>query len=114
MTKIPPANTVDRAKRLYQSWAEADATLACDDLTLTIYAEQIADAEARDHDILAAEAYLKRLREARRKSRAIVYDSTKRVMNLAKGQFGDDSVVYKLLGGTPISERARAKKSNAI
>ena len=108
MTKYVPANTMTRAKRLHQNWAETDPTLATDDLNLSIFERQIASVDTKDNEILAAEAHLQALREARREDRKIVYHNTKRVMSLAKGRFGDDSSVYKLLGGVPISERARS------
>ncbi len=107
MTKYAPSNTMARAKRLHQNWAESDLSLASDDLNLQIFAGQIADVDTKDVEILAAEAHLKALREGRREDRKIVHHSTKRVMNLAKGRFGDDSSVYKLFGGIPTSERAR-------
>ena len=110
MSKTVPANTMVRAKRLHQNWVESNPNLATDDLTPNTYAAQIAAVDTKDNEILAAEAHLKALRETRRECRSIVYDSTKRVMNLAKGRFGDDSTVYKLLGGVPVSERARPKR----
>ena len=110
MSKNIPAKAMARAKRLHQNWVESNPDLDTDDLTSQIFATQIAAADTKDAEILAAEAHLKALREARRECRSIVYDSTKRVMNLAKGRCGDDSVAYKLLGGTLISERACPKR----
>jgi len=109
MAKLVPSNTMKRAKRLHQNWVESNPDLDTDDLTPDTYAAQIAAADTKDSEILAAEAHLKGLREARRECRRVVHNSTKRVMNLAKGRFGDDSLAYKLLGGIPSSERARPR-----
>ena len=110
MPRKIPANTIARAKRLHQNWVESNPNLVTDDLTPNTYAAQIAAVETHDDEILAAEAHLKALRETRRECRGLVYDNTKRVMNLAKARFGDDSAAYKLLGGIPLSERARPKR----
>ena len=113
MSKRAPSKTMSRAKRLHQNWAETDPTLATDDLNLQIYSGQIANVDTKDNEILATEAHLKALREDRREDRKIVHNSSKRIMNLAKGRFGDDSQEYKLLGGIPVSERARPSRSKA-
>lgn len=111
MPRYAPSKTMIRAKRLHQNWAETDSALSTDDLTLSIFEGQINDVEVKDDEILAAETHLKALRVARHSGRKIVHNSSKRIMNFAKGRFGDDSSVYKLLGGIPVSERARPSRS---
>jgi len=106
---ISPKNIL-RAKRLQQNWAETAPELATEDLTLKIFTDQLTATDNRDVEILAAEAHLKSLREARRIERRVVNTSYKRIMSVAKGHFGDDSTEYKLLGGVPLSERARSSK----
>ena len=108
------AKAIARAKQLRENWATTDPNLATDDLDLQIFTDQITDSDTKDAEILVAEANLKSLRQSRHKARRIVNDSSKRIMSVAKGRFGDDSPQYKLMGGTPISERARPARRVTI
>ena len=73
---------------------------------MQIYADQISFVENKDSEILAAETHIKSLRKARNEGRKVVHISSKRIMSVAKGRYGDDSRQYKVFGGIPLSERA--------
>ena len=113
MPRIAPSKTMLRAKRIHQSWLETDPAFETDQLNVQIYADQINYVEIKDNEILAAETHIKALRKARREARKIVHVSSKRIMSVAKGRYGDDSSQYKVFGGIPLSERAPSRRRSS-
>ena len=114
MAKLAPSKTMMRAKRIHKSWIETNPALETDDLNLQIYTDQINFVETKDDEILTAETHIKALRKARNDGRKAVHVSSKRIVSVAKGRYGDDSSQYKVFGGVPLSERAPRRRSSKV
>jgi hypothetical protein len=67
---------------------------------------------ALETQVAALEVQLAEKRAQRDAHFKNLWEDTKRVRNSIKGSFGDDSLQYKMVGGTRLSDRKPSRRKN--
>ncbi len=106
MTKKPyPNDVVEQAKSVQDAWTQIDAEMTFGTLTIAMLTADIASTAPLEAQIVNLETQLTNLRNQRDELYATIWDKLKRVRAGVKGNFGDDSSQYEMVGGTRVSER---------
>ena len=74
------------------------------------FADAIAQTRALQTQLKALDKQTDELRSDRDKVLNAVWDGVKRTRSSVKGEYGDDSSQYKLVGGTRLSDRKRSSR----
>lgn len=106
MTKKPyPTNIVEQAQSVLDAWNQINAEMTFGDLTAALLSADITQAGPLEGEIMNLETQLTNLRNQRDDLYLAAWDKVKRVRAGVKGNYGDDSSQYEMVGGTRASER---------
>ncbi len=106
MTKKPyPTDIVKQAQSVQDAWKQINATMTFGDLTSEMLSTDIAQAGPLENQITDLETQLTNLRNQRDDLYLGMWDKLKRVRSGIKGNYGDNSSQYEMVGGTRLSER---------
>jgi len=106
MTKKPyPTDILKQAQSVMDAWKQISATLTFGDLTSDMLATDITQAGPLEAQITNLETQLTNLRDQRDDLYLGMWDKLKRVRSGVKGNYGDNSSQYEMVGGTRLSER---------
>jgi hypothetical protein len=108
--KLYPADTVKQAQSVLTAWNQIDPTLQIGSFTPEVLLAEIDSARALKEKIILLQLELIDLRNQRDDACIGIWRRVKGVRSFMKGTFGDDSIEYKLAGGTPISEIKRKRR----
>jgi hypothetical protein len=100
-----PSDIVKQAQDVLLAWGQIDSTMLVGKMPLSSLASDITLATDFDARIAKLEKQLVNERNQRDAHNAGMWDKIKRVRNFVKGNYGDDSSQYELVGGTRVSER---------
>ena len=105
MSKVYPTDIVKQTQAVIEAWKNIDPNFKAGDLT----PDKLAAALAKVDPILEKMASLQAQVTDQRNQRDEVYSTLwqylKTVRTSIKGQYGDNSSQYEMVGGTRISER---------
>lgn len=109
-TRGYPTNTLDQATDIVAACTQIDPNFRSGSLTLTSFADDVAQVKNIHAQITALELQLADLRNRRDDRLTKMWDAIKRIRASIKGAYGDDSSEYELVGGTRMSERKRTPR----
>jgi hypothetical protein len=106
MTKnLYPTDVVKQAQSVQDAWDQIKADMTFGDLTLGMLTADITQSDPLEAQITNLETQLTNLRNERDDLYLSMWEKVKRVRAGVKGNFGDDSSQYEMVGGTRLSER---------
>ena len=105
-----PTNVIKKAQGVLNGWNQIAPVPTYGTLTAASLTTDITSAAAMEAQIAALEAQLADRRVLRDTQLKSLWDKVKRVRNYVKGNFGDDSAQYKMVGGTRLSERRSTRR----
>ncbi|MGA7195394.1 MAG: hypothetical protein WBW94_17380 [Anaerolineales bacterium] len=106
MTKnLYPTDVVKQAQSVQDAWDQIKADMTFGDLTLGMLTADITQSDPLEQQITNLETQLTNLRNERDALYVSIWEKVKRVRAGVKGNFGDDSSQYEMVGGTRLSER---------
>jgi len=106
MTKKPyPTDILKQAQSVLDAWKQISTTMTFGDLTSDMLSADITQAGPLEIQITDLETQLTNLRNQRDDLYLGMWDKLKRVRAGVKGNYGDDSSQYEMVGGTRLSER---------
>jgi hypothetical protein len=111
-----PTDVIEQAQSVLAAWNQIDAKVVFGTLTNAALTTDITQANLLVTQMNTLEAQITNLRNQRDTLQTELWDKVKRVRNAVKGNYGDDSSQYEMVGGTRRSERkspARKAKSAA-
>ena len=114
--KAYPTDVLEQAQSVLDAWNQIDPKVTFGDLTCEALSGDITQASSIQSQMNTLEAQLTDLRNQRDALYEAVWEKVKRVRAGVKGQYGDDSSQYEMVGGTRLSERktpARKKATTA-
>jgi hypothetical protein len=103
--KTYPTDVIEQTRSVLDAWRQIKEDLTLGDLTLSMLAGQLAQAEPGEAAIVNLENQLTEARNQRDALYTAMWDKVKRVRSAVKGIYGDDSSQYELVGGTRKSDR---------
>ena len=103
--RIYPTDVVEQAQDVLAGWTQIGATVAFGTLTSALLTTDVNAITPLDAEISKLEKQLADKRNQRDILCLAVWDKVKRVRSSVRGNFGDDSTQYELVGGTRMSER---------
>ena len=106
-SKTYPHDILDQAKDVLTGCKEIDPNLNVGTMTQDAFAEVLTDTRSLQSEIDALEKRMTTIRKQRDDQLSAIWDTVKRTRSTVKGTYGDDSSQYKLVGGTPMSDRKR-------
>jgi hypothetical protein len=107
-----PTNVIKQAQGLANGWNQITPVPAFGTLTAASLTTDITAASAIEAQVAALEAQLADKRALRDVQFKALWDKVKRARNSIKGNFGDDSSQYKMIGGTRLSERKPTRRKS--
>jgi hypothetical protein len=110
---IFPTDLLEQAVIIQDAWARIDSGLKFGSLDMGALLKDIGGLRAIESDLVSMENQMKALRNQRDALKEATWDKVKRVRAGVKGVFGDDSSEYELVGGTRLSERKTAGRTQA-
>lgn len=112
--KLYPSNLIKQAQEILTGWNQIAPVPTYGTLTTASFSTDLTAATALEAQIATLEAQLTDKRIQRDVAFKALWDKSKKVRNSVKGNFGDDSSQYKLVGGTRLSEKKpRTRKTPA-
>lgn len=110
--KLYASNVIDQAQDVLVGLAQIGATLTFGTVTTDALITDLAGVAPLEAEITRLEKQLADKRNQRDALCLSVWDKVKRMRSGVKGNYGDDSTQYELVGGTRMSERKpRARKA---
>jgi hypothetical protein len=106
-----PLNTFSQARSVLSAWTQIDDQLTFGALNISRLTSVINQARDVDEQIIHLKNQLTNLRNQRDATYHSLWDAVKRVRAGVKGNFGDDSSQYEMVGGTRLSERKTARRT---
>lgn len=103
--KTYPTDVIEQTRIVLDAWRQIKEDLTLGDLTLSMLAGELAQAEPSEAAIVNLENQLTEARNQRDALYTAMWDKVKRVRSAIKGIYGDDSSQYELVGGTRKSDR---------
>ena len=103
--KLYPANTLKQARSILVAWDLIDPGLRFGTLNPDALILDVNTANDLKQEILSLERQLIDLRNQRDAACIGIWNKVKRFRTGVKSVYGDDSVEYKMAGGTRLSER---------
>jgi hypothetical protein len=103
--RLYPTDLVEQAQEVLTGWSQITPVPTLGSLTTATFSADIAAVTTIEAQIAALEAQLTDKRTQRDAQCKGLWDKTKRARNTVKGNFGDDSPQYRLIGGTRLSDR---------
>jgi hypothetical protein len=103
--KIFPTDVVAQAQDVLAGWAQIGSTVAFGALTSALLTTDVNAYAPLDTEISKLEKQLAEKRNQRDLLCLAMWDKVKRVRSSVRGNYGDDSTQYELVGGTRMSER---------
>jgi len=109
--KMFPASVLSQAQDVLAGWAQIGSNVAFGTLTSALLTTDVSACAPLDTEINRLEKMLAEKRNQRDALSLAIWDKVKRVRASVRGNYGDDSTQYELVGGTRMSERKpRARK----
>jgi hypothetical protein len=105
-----PNNIVKQAQELITGWNQINPVPTPNGITTAAFGTELAAATTLDAQIAALEAQITDKRNQREVLYGALWEKMKRIRNVIKGTFGDDSSQYELVGGTRLSDRKPYKR----
>ena len=106
-----PTDVVKQATDTLGGWQKITPAFPVGDITATSMAADIDKVQPLLLQVSVVDAQLTDLRNQRDALYDGLWDKVKRIRNAVKGNFGDDSSEYEMVGGTRLSEhKPRARK----
>ena len=100
-----PTNIIKQSQELLGGLSQITPAPTIAGITAASFTADVAAAAALEAQIVNLEAQLNDKRNLRDAQYAALWDKTKRIRNVIKGSYGDDSPQYDLVGGTRLSDR---------
>ena len=100
-----PSDVVEQAQDVLAGWAQIGPTVAFGTLTSALLTTDVNAYAPLDADINKLEKQLADKRNQRDFLCSSIWDKVKRVRASVRGNYGDDSTQYELVGGTRLSDR---------
>lgn len=113
MAKQAPTDVLMQAKSVLDAWGQINAQMAFGDLTKDTLNTAITEADAVEAQITTLENQLTDLRNQRQACNTSVWEMIKRVRAGVKGNYGDNSSQYEMVGGTRLSEKKPSTRKPA-
>jgi hypothetical protein len=114
MSKKYPSNIIEQAQEATNGWGQINPSMQVASMNLSTLAGDILTAADLEVQIAKLEKQLEDKRAQRDAFFTGLWDKVKRVRNFIKGNYGDDSAQYKLVGGTRLSDKKpRTRKAAA-
>ena len=105
MTTKAPKDLLPQAQIVLGGWNQMNPVPPFGPLTAAAFATDLSALTALDLQIAGMEAQLADRRNQRETMAVSLWDKVKRVRNVVKGTYGDDSSQYEMVGGIRMSER---------
>jgi hypothetical protein len=110
MSRKPyPTKILQISENVLTAWKQIN-TNPIGDLTQAKVETDIAEATPLQGEINALKVQMTTLRNQRNALYSELWDDVKRIRSGIKGEYGDDSSEYQIVGGTPISGRKPATR----
>ena len=106
-----PLTVLAQAGSVLNAWSQIDDQLTFDALNISTLTTVINQVREVDDQIIPLKSQLTNLRNQRDATYYSLWDLVKRVRAGVKGNFGDDSSQYEMVGGTRLSERKTARRT---
>jgi hypothetical protein len=111
--KLYPADTLKQAQSILTAWKQIDPALEVGNLSPAALQAQVDTVKELKEKIVHLQLELVELRNQRDDACIGIWGKVKGVRAFMKGTFGDDSIEYKLAGGTPMSEIQRKRRKSS-
>lgn len=108
--KLYPADTLQQAQFIVTAWDQIEPSLQVGPITSELILAEMDRVQELKERILRLEQELMELRNQRDDACVGIWDGVKKVRAYIRGVYGDDSIQYKLAGGTPVSEKKRYRR----
>jgi len=108
-----PSDITQQTQDVMEAWKRIDPAFKVGDLTPETLATNLAQVAPLLAAISSAEAQLTDLRNQRDAVYDALWEMLKRIRAAVKGNYGDDSSEYEMVGGTRLSDRKPAGRKPA-
>jgi hypothetical protein len=105
MSRIYPTDIVKQTKAVIEAWKKIDPNFKAGDLTPDVLAATLAQVDPILTQMSALNAQMTDQRNQRDDVYSTLWQYLKTVRTSVKGQYGDNSSQYEMVGGTRMSER---------
>ncbi len=112
--KLYPTDTLDQALNILVGWDLIDPSLKLGTLTPASLASDVEKVKALQGRILLLLNELSDVRNQRDMVCIGLWDKVKRTRASIKGIYGDDSIEYRFVGGTRLSERKPIRRKPKV
>ena len=108
MSRIYPTDIVKQTKAVIEAWKKIDPNFKAGNLTPDVLAATLAKVDPILTQMNTLNAQMTDQRNQRDDVYGILWQYLKTVRTSIKGQYGDNSSQYEMVGGTRMSERKAA------
>jgi flagellar hook-associated protein FlgK len=100
-----PSDITDQTQAVIEAWKRINPDMKVGDLTLNALTASLAQVAPLVAEIKSVDAQSTDLRNKRDALYDLLWEYLKRVRAAVKGNYGDNSSEYEMVGGTRLSER---------